>query len=278
MNNIVFVILHYENISDTTQCLNSLMPYLNGRGVSVVIVDNGSTYGTLDDLKSTFKDKNSLYFLRSETNEGFARGNNIGYKYAKRYLNPSIIILANSDIVFPKDNFISKLIQDYLDSHFTIAGPKIISAIDGKNQNPVKRMYGSKKDVINRIHKFKILLLLSYFNMDTIARSIFSRSAHNELVHDNDFQLHGACLIFGKEYIRRYEGLYDKTFMYGEESILKFISERDHLNMTYLSNIVVIHKEGTSTTKVLGKGVRKRRFFYRENIKGCQLLKELMTR
>lgn len=93
-----------------------------------------------------------------------------------------------------------------------------------------------------------------------------------------DFKLHGSCLIFSKDYISRYDGLYSKTFMYGEEDILKWISIRDNLKMAYLKDIFIYHKEDVSTDKVFSNEKKKRLFYYKWNIDSLEKLKELMKR
>ncbi|MCI9061376.1 MULTISPECIES: glycosyltransferase family 2 protein [Romboutsia] len=278
MNKITFVILHYETVDDTRLCLKSLEKFLTNEGVSVVVVDNGSKNGRLHDLEEEYKDYKSVIFLRSDLNLGFAKGNNIGFKYAKQYLDPDFIILTNSDTVYEQEDFIEVLESSYKSKRFDVAGPKIISMADGKNQNPVIKIYNSKKDVEKRLLKFKILMMFSYLNCDTKLKNYFSKDiieVDADKVTD-DIQLHGACLIFSKEYIEKYDGLYDKTFMYGEESILKHIVDKNNMSMVYIDELVMYHKEGSSTDAIFGKGVRKRQFFYKWNIDGCYHLKKLM--
>ena len=157
-----------------------------------------------------------------------------------------------------------------------IAGPKIISLVDGKNQNPVRRQYNSRKDVVIRKWKYIVLYTLSLVNLDNVFRSFLARKIEDVAPEEKDVQLHGACLIFGKRYIEQYDGLYDKTFLYGEENILRYIAERDGFRMEYLKDIEVYHKEDSSTRAVYGEGVRKRRFYYQNNIKSCDSLLKLM--
>ncbi|WGX75702.1 glycosyltransferase [Paraclostridium bifermentans] len=278
MSKITFVILHYETIEDTKLCLKSLEKFLSNKEVSVVVVDNGSQNGKLDELKEEYKNYKSIKFLRSELNLGFAKGNNIGFKYAKQYLNPDFIILTNSDTIYEQDDFIEVVEKSYCSNQFDVAGPKIISMVDGKNQNPVIKIYNSKKDVEKRLLKFKILMMLSYLNCDIKLKNYFGNGIIEVDTNktSDDIQLHGACLIFSKRYIDKYDGLYDKTFMYGEESILKHIIDKNNMSMVYIDELMIYHKEGSSTDAIYGKGIKKRQFYYRWNIDGCYHLKKLM--
>lgn len=274
---LVFVLLHYENKSETISCLESLFQYCHSESakVEIVVVDNGSTKERLSTEDFYFKEKDFIHLIISDKNLGFAKGNNLGFEYAKNKLKANMIILSNSDIIYSQVDFVNKLIEDYRIEDFDIAGPKIIRVEDGVNQNPSPVIYHNSFDVVKKIAKFSILYLLSFFNMDLkVRRRPEKYDFHTE--NNTEFQLHGACLIFGENYIKNYDGLYEKTFMYGEESILKYISERDSLKMVYLDNIEINHLEGVSVASVYGKGKRNRRFYYKWNAHSCYLLLKLM--
>lgn len=280
MVRIVFVILHYETVSDTMDCLNSLLKYLSRNYVDVVVVDNGSKQGKLLELAAVYNAYSQIHFLYSKENLGFAKGNNIGYKYAKYVLKAELIILANNDLVFKQENFIDLLVENYEKNHFDVAGPKIISLVDNLNQNPVPRLFSSKREVQKKIFKLIILYTASYFNLDLILKKIFSSGIHrfDSDTELGDFQLHGACMFFANQYIEKFDGLYNKTFMYGEENILKYIVERNKMNMQYIKEVSVFHKEGSSTQAIWGKGKKHRQFYYKWNAHSCILLKKIMNK
>lgn len=276
MKKTAFVVLHYETVSDTEECIKSLLKYVETNESYIIVVDNGSKRETVENLEKRFSSE-KVIFIKSEENLGFAKGNNLGFKYAKDILNVDFIILTNSDTIFEQKDFIYKLENFYVKDNFDIAGPQIISLMDGKNQNPVEKIYYSPKDVQKRMLKFQILLILSYLNLDVFIKKYISSEIKEQNTENlENYQLHGACLIFSKNYIKGYDGLYEKTFMYGEESILKYISERDQLRMVYIPEITMYHKEGSSTNAIYGEGKAKRQFFYKWNIEGCNLLKKLM--
>lgn len=281
MLKITFVILHYNNLKDTVNCIESLKKYCDNSNVEIVVVDNGSDKEKVKDIMTNYTRLNYIHFLVLRDNQGFAKGNNAGFKFAKYELNSDVIILSNNDIVYYQDDFIDKLVDNYQMFNFDIAGPKIIRVEDQLIQNPTPKIYNNSADVLKRMIKFLILYVASFLQLDVAIRKFLGNSIDTEVYKVNkndDYQLHGACLIFGKNYINKYEGLYDKTFMYGEESILKYIAERDHLKMMYLDDMELAHYEGATVSSVYGKGVAKRRFFYRWNFKGCLELFKLMSK
>lgn len=270
--NITFVILHYETVNDTKECIQSLERYCNTH-VRIVVVDNGSKTGKCDVLKEDFQSNPYVHFIRSDKNLGFAQGNNIGFKYAKYELGSDIIVLANNDLIFSGEDFVNTLINEYEQTDFDIAGPKIISLVDKKNQNPVPIIYPNISAIVKRILKFVVLYVLSFIGCDKYMKDqIGSGIEEYADYRGKNYQLHGACMFFGKRYIETFDGLFPKTFMYGEESILKYFSNVNQMRMLYLDALQVFHKEGSSTSSVLQKSLQRRRFFYKWNIHSCLLL------
>lgn len=275
MTNIAIVILHYETIEDTEKCLDSII-IQNYDSCRVVVVDNGSKESGTDLLKSKYSYSDKIFFVDSKENLGFAKGNNLGFDYAKKYFNPDVIVLSNNDVVFDS-SFLKVLDSVYLDEEFDVAGPKIISLVDGLNQNPVNRFFANLTDVNKHLLKLYFFRLMCIANLDQIIR----RKASNPIEEfvpqtGEDFQLHGACLLFGKNFINKYDGLFPGTFMYGEEDILRYIVDRDGLKMKYIDTLTVFHQEGSSTGKVFGKERNKRQFFYKWSINSMKELKKLM--
>ena len=274
--NITVVVLHYENIKDTKECLDSLKKYLNDtkNNINVVVVDNGSIKEKTAAMEEDYVN-DKIYFIESGRNLGFAKGNNIGFHYAKYELHSDIIILANNDLIFKQVDFMNQIAKEMIENHIDVAGPRIISLVDHKNQNPVPYAHPDLVSVNKRIFKLHVLKIMCYFGVDKFFQTIFSRKYSTDVKSDN-YQLHGACLIMANNYVKNYDGLYPKTFMYMEEDILKYITKRDNLIMKYFDGAEVFHKEGSSTEKIYGEGRKKRLFYYKWNIDGCKKLRQLM--
>lgn len=273
---IAVVVLHYENLKDTFECLASLEKYLKDEQnqIDIVVVDNGSTNEKAVALEKKYENSR-IHFLYSVINRGFAKGNNLGFQYAKYKLHAEIIILANNDLIFDQKDFMERLVTEVERNKIDVAGPKIISMIDGKNQNPVPYSHPDVFAVKKRVMRLKMLQFLCIFGLDLFAQLFFAKE-HEVNFESGTYQLHGACLILANRYVKKYEGLYPKTFMYMEEDILKYITKRDGLNMQYLNDIEVLHKEGSSTKKIYGDKRKKRNFYYKWNIDSCKKLECLM--
>ena len=81
-----FVILHYISITDTIECIESILKNINYLKYYIIVVDNGSKNNSGNILKEKYKNNSNVKVILNENNLGFARGNNVGYKLAK-YVN-----------------------------------------------------------------------------------------------------------------------------------------------------------------------------------------------
>lgn len=279
MVKIAFVILHYNNLKDTKNCLESLQKYyLNNNNVEIIVVDNGSPKETIEVLEKE-KIASNLHYIKSKKNLGFAKGNNLGFNFAKKQLKADIIILANNDTLFKQKDFIEKLLHHYK-LGFDVAGPRILTQRYKKyyNSNPVPNVLNNPREVSKLLIKWKLFYLLSFFNLDKKLRKKFGKDVSKVKYIKGDYQLHGACLIFSKNYIEKFDGLYPGTFMYGEEDILKYRVKENNLTMKYFDDLIVYHIGGATTKKSNGVGAKNRRFKYKWSINSFTQLKNMMKK
>ncbi len=156
------VILNWNGWEDTIEILESLFQ-INYPNFDVIVVDNASEDDSVDkiieycsgqlEVKSSFfdydpknkpihifeydtyfncpenitteKSTNNLILIKNDKNYGFPGGNNIGIKFALKFLNPNYILLLNNDTVVEK-NFLSELVKTgELQENIGILGPKI---------------------------------------------------------------------------------------------------------------------------------------------------------
>ena len=92
-----FVILHYQAINETIDCVNSIKRILHNQNYKIVIVDNCSPNKSGHKLKQMYGNDQNVYCLLNHKNLGFANGNNIGYQFAKNHLNCDFICCLNND-------------------------------------------------------------------------------------------------------------------------------------------------------------------------------------
>ena len=116
---ITIIILTWNGLQYTKQCLASLQK-TDLSNHQVIVVDNGSTDGTLQYLKNL----NWIKLIVNKNNIGYTKGNNIGMKHADP---KSDIILMNNDIVICSSDWLSKLQQvAYSNRNIGIVGCRLI--------------------------------------------------------------------------------------------------------------------------------------------------------
>lgn len=267
-----FVILHYLVDSETSQCIESIRRHCDGGNYAIVVIDNNSANGSYERLSKKYAHVGDVIFIHNESNEGFARGNNIGYRYCVSELHCDYVVTLNNDAMLSSDNLIEQSIADYQQRHCAVIGPDIISGKDGTHQNPMMRVVDTKQEVrAIRKHIRRNLLLLSLHMYDLVHR----HAPENAHVSENDktwqdpsvpVKLHGSCYIFTPAFIEHFSEPFDPgTFLYMEEDILSLRCRRDALTLYYDPRIVVRHAQNASSEAQVKYDARRKTINYLRN-------------
>ena len=132
---VCFVIFHYMAVDETKLCVNSILNNVNGEK-KIIVVDNASPNKTFNDLQKEYKDTSDVVVIESKENLGFAKGNNLGYKYAVEYFNPEFIVVMNNDMEIKQQDFIEEIDKSFSEYNYYIMGPDIYSTKKKYHQNP----------------------------------------------------------------------------------------------------------------------------------------------
>ena len=267
----VFVILHYNNIKETMECVDSLEKFKQ----KIVVVSNSKDY---DNLRKIEKRVDKV--IINEENIGFAKANNIGCKYAIEKYKPDFLCVINNDIVIDQKDFIDKVEKLYKKYHFDVLGPKILPD-DLPSVNPFP-VYDTLEKIEDRIKYTKKLIKI--YN-SVILRNLLScyvliksklKKVSKPVNGDKDelgVALHGCALIFSKKYYERYETVfYNETFLYHEEEFLYYRCKHDNLTFLYSPEVELVHKEGRSLDNSFNNNYKKLIFKNKEILKSLQLL------
>lgn len=285
MKEIVFVILHYNAIADTIECINSIEKTNVGVNYSVVVVDNNSPNKSGIELYHKYKDSQRVVVILNDKNEGFARGNNIGFVYAKKTYNPNFIVLLNNDTIILQNNFFSLVKEEYDLNKFAVLGPVIETPNKINNLNPGRIKMPSIPYYLWYTFKVLILYIFSLCNLDVFYKNCKSLLTRTTNVGDgtyckdskSDVMLHGCFLVFSRVYICTFNGLNDRTFLFGEEDLLYLRLKTNKLMSYYSPKIRIYHKEDVSTGTIRLKGRYFRQFMYKQYIhSSCIIISELL--
>ncbi len=292
---LVFVILNYNIVNETRECIKTIFTNLDTKEVHVLVVDNCSSNGAGKKLAEIYKNHQKVSVILNQENSGFARGNNIGIREALK-MNPKYICCINNDTLIPKQKFFSLIDKEYERYHPAIIGPKIVLK-DGTinrlnrylhtienyeemirkrqralNTNDFSRGVESKNPIKKAIRKLPGSFQYNYHAMREILKGNFYCGKSRNVI------LHGCCYIFTPAFFEKLDGFYDRTFMFGEEEHLYLSLLENGLTDVYLPSIKIRHLEDASTDATFAQEEEKTRFFYKNSIDSFNLLIERMKK
>lgn len=222
---VAIIILNYNGLKDTIECLESLkqITYPN---YQVIVVDNASKGNDADILEEKYKDY--IILIRNKENLGFSEGNNTGIKYALSK-DFDYIWLLNNDTVVDKEALGEMVKLAERDEKIGIVGSKFL--------------YYQKPDVIQTLggsDKITWKGQGSYIHPLEKDREEFNSN------FEIKGYIYGASLLAKRKVIEEI-GLLDKNyFMWAEEVDWCLRAQRKGWKLFYCGKSKVWHKEGAS--------------------------------
>ena len=223
-NDISVVVVTYDALPWIERCLESV------RGNEVIVVDHGSTDGTLDLVRERFPDVRVI----EQENRGMGGGNNAGMRAAQgRYM-----FLLNSDAWVVGDGL--DRLAAYLDGNpaVAVAGPRLTNP-DGTLQRSIRG--------------FPTLwrLATEYFFLRKLApgsrllNAFYGGGSSHDWTHDVE-SLYGAALLVRREAADAV-GLFDEDFfMFSEETDWTYRFHQAGWTVAFVADAEVVHVGGAS--------------------------------
>ncbi len=242
MKKLGIVVLNYKNYNDTIKCVNSILAQKDIL-LEIVIVDNGSNNNSFIELKKIFGKLNNIKIIKSKNNLGYARGNNIGidFLYSKGYKN---IFIANSDLLFSHQYTLFSLNENH-EKNIGLVVP-IIQNIDGT----IDQRVSYKKN-------FLYLRIIRHIVYWFFGKNVPSKSAQKDGsieytkrllgLQTDRYVVSGSGFLLTDNFFKFYQGLYSKTFLYGEEMATIVLLHKAHLFSKVVNCPPITHHGGAST-------------------------------
>jgi GT2 family glycosyltransferase len=219
------IILNWNGYSDTSELLDSLKQ-INTPEIKIIVVDNNSFGNDVELLENNYKDFTRV--LKSDSNLGFAGGNNFGIQKALES-NPDYILLINNDTIV-EPNFLSVLLNKFnADEKIGIVAPQI------NYYNEPKKIW-SAGGKVSRIRGSGFAV---------------SNKMENEISQTDRFVdfVSGCCMLIKKEVFQNV-GLFDENyFLYLEDTDLCYRVNKAVYKIVVTPKSKIFHKVNKSTQK-----------------------------
>ena len=235
----------------TEKCIDSLLKIT--KDSKLIIVDNCSPNGSGFVLREKYSEKERISVILNKENQGFAKGNNLGYCFAKETFNPEIIVVMNNDVIIEDEIFEDKIKECFSIKGVDLLGPDIVT-LAGNHQNPLAYQPLSSEYISRRIKIDKIKIRFMKWNLFFKMYLAYKRKhpvpIRNEVpAETSDCILHGSCVIYGRLYIEQENFAFlPITYMYNEEQILYDYLKYKGYKTMYSPSISVLHMQGVSTS------------------------------
>lgn len=276
-NKIVYLILHYIAIDETIKCIEVIKEKNLNNDYEIVVVDNCSNNGSGEKILKKYKKDKNIHVIISNENLGFARGNNLGFKFAKEKINPDFIVMLNNDVYLSNDDFLEEIEKEYKESKFAVLGPKIYLKNNVVSNYPDKiksiKHYKRQRRENKILYYFnKLNLRYIYSVIIKLKRLLKKDKKYNCDIRKEDVLLNGCCLIFSREYINKFDGIDDRTFLYYEEELLYLRLKNNNLKSVFNPSLKVFHIQGGSTNKKVKNKQKRFDFILKHEINSLNIL------
>jgi len=234
MKEISIVIVTWNCRSFADECLSSLRSQVGEFSTHIIVVDNASSDGTPEWIASHFPE---VELIRSETNLGFAKGNNLGLVRAKG----DYICLINPDVNVAPECIRTMFEFMERDPSIGLLGPKMIGP-DGNVGRSTMRF----PTIWNSL--CRALALDVIFKGSRVFGGFLMRDFDHEHIREVDV-LNGWFWMTSRTAIDQVGFLDDQLFMYGDDLDWSHRFHDAGWRVVFLPDAEAVHYGGGTTKK-----------------------------
>jgi GT2 family glycosyltransferase len=222
------------------QTLESLYRETHNVEFETIVVDNGSTDGSIERVHEEWK---QVRLIALPENKGFAVGNNMGFRIA---CGRHILLLNSDTIVLPSTLY---GMVHFLDSHID-AG-----CVGCRHLNPdrtLQRSMDSFPSLLNDFVSYSELHRLPF--MQRFLRRRFPWWSDHKQGREVDW-VNGACMMVRREVIAQIGGLDEDYFIYAEEIDWCYRMRKAGWRIYFCPDAEIIHIGGQAMNRAIDKRV-----------------------
>ena len=234
MPSVECIVINWNAKSVIGKCIKSLWKAFGEYDFKITVVDNNSTDGSVQYLKSKHPDIN---LIASKKNNGFAVANNIAVKNSTAdillFVNPDTEIISGSDLLI-----------DYLKQ-------EEISACFGRLRYPNGEYQNFIRNFPSLLNQVAEIFFLPRFYPKKHELCEIIRVEDHKFYSAKKYIYAASGAFFGiKRKIFEEVGRFDEDyFVYGEETDLFYKMKQKKRKIFYDPNIEILHHHGESTSQ-----------------------------
>lgn len=284
MPNLAIIIVNYNTHELLAHCLQSVYASRTDAPFHVIVVDNSSSDGSADLVRSRFP---QAALILSDRNGGFGYANNLALRWLSRQPtlpqfgsqggslieigpaerkqpraevalrgNPAYsfpcdyVLFLNPDTVLPPDAL--DVTINFLETHkdAAIVGPKMVKP-DGSLDLACRRSFPTPASSF-----FKLTGLSKLFSRHPLVAHYNMTYLHDDETAEVDSVMGAYMLVRGSALAQA--GLFDERFfMYGEDLDLSFRIKARCWRVFYYPAVTVLHHKGASSRKQSERSIRE---------------------
>lgn len=232
---ISIVIVNYNVKDYLLQCLDSIKRASKDITVEVIVVDNNSIDGSVEELQPKF---NWVHWIALQENIGFGRANNVGMQHVRS----NYLLYLNPDTIIAEDTL--RVMVDYMNANADvgIAGCKVLNG-DGSFQVACRRGLPTPW-----VSFCKLFGLQGLFPQSKLFAGYNLTYKSIDETYEVD-ALIGAFMVGRTSVLKQIGGFDPQFFMYGEDIDLCYRIQKLGLKVMYVHTTSIIHYKGESTRR-----------------------------
>lgn len=287
---VAIIILNYNSWQDTIRCVSHLIKQ-SWPNYLLIVVDNASTDDSVEKMKIEWESGNvikcmveyeikyaeiggiadkeeelkkyvpseKLVLIKSDKNNGYSAGNNVGIRYAVEK-HADAVLIVNPDVVIEDNNAVSMMASTLFEVDNVVAvGPKVVD-MDGGLQNPLYEPTFWGEFLLPFLGILRDIRWKKKVRQMSISRKPVEVS-----------KIVGCCMLIKMHLLREINMLDENTFLYCEEAILaaQIMERNEKILYDPRATVKHIHRGGSGNLDLF---LRSRRY-YLENYKNYGRIK-----
>lgn len=247
-NELAFVVLNYNSSDITVKCVDNLLSF--SMDFHIVIVDNSSPDNSFLKLKDYYSGM-CVDVIKSNSNNGYSAGNNIGIRFAEENYGVKYIAIVNPDVIIPEKCIVEELLATLTENdRCAVVGAMPVENLEATLSHaawpiPTESEFIKSKSIFYRKKIADIRITKNVMRVDCVA---------------------GCFFIITMEALRNIGYLDEDIFMYDEEILLGYNLKKEGFYELLRTDLRYYHNHIRGKSPTLENYIAKRRVRFASDV------------